>query len=120
MPHHHVLSLKEQIQLSDFENLAMIKRTPCHAWRSLEDTLAIAGFSLDIRASIQTIDYALGLVSADLGCALVPAYSEVLEHPNIIFRPIEDVQLRREIVLAYQEESPALETLKMLVDNYKE
>ncbi len=119
MPYHHVLSLKEQIKLSDFENLAMIQRTPCHAWRSLEDTLAIAGVSLDVRAKIQTIDYALGLVSADLGCALVPAYPEVLEHSNIIFRPIEDVQLRREIVLAYQQELPALNTLKVIVAQYR-
>lgn len=120
MPYHHVLSLKEQIQLSDFEGLAMIQRNPCHAWRSLEDTLALAGINLDVRAKIQTIDYALGLVSADLGCALVPAYSEVLEHTNIIFRPIEDVQLRREIVLAYQEETPIVKQLKSLIARYLE
>ncbi len=119
MPPHHVLSLKEQITLSDFEGLAIIQRTPCQAWRSLEDTLAIAGISLDVRAKIQTIDYALGLVSADLGCALVPAYPEVLEKNTVVFRPIKDVQLRREIVLAYQQESQALETLISLVDSYR-
>lgn len=119
MPYHHVLSLKETIQLSDFDGLAMIQRSPCHAWRSLEDTLAITGISLDVRAKIQTIEYALGLVSADLGCALVPAYPEVLEHNSIVFRPIEEVQLRREIVLAYQEESDTLDTLKSIVSQYR-
>lgn len=119
MPYHHVLSLKETIQLNDFEGLAMIQRSPCHAWRSLEDTLAIAGISLDVRAKIQTIEYALGLVSADLGCALVPAYPEVLEHNSIVFRPIDDVQLRREIVLAYQQDSPTVNALKEIVSRYK-
>lgn len=119
MPHHHVLSLKEKVALRDFEGLAMIQRSPCNAWRSLEDTLAIAGINLDIRATIQTIDYAIGLVSADLGCALLPAYPEVLEHKNIIFRPVEEVQLRREIVLAYQVESPTVSLLSAIVNNYK-
>lgn len=119
MPYHHVLSLKETIQLSDFDGLAMIQRAPCHAWRSLEDTLAITGISLDVRAKIQTIEYALGLVSADLGCALVPAYPEVLEHNSIVFRPIDEVQLRREIVLAYQEESDTLDALKTIVSQYR-
>lgn len=119
MPYNHILSLKETVKLSDFDNLPMIQRTPCSAWRSLEDTLALTGVSLESRAKIQTIDYALGLVSAGLGCALLPAYSEVLEHKDIVFRKVEEVQLRREIVLAYQQESPILAELIQLISQHR-
>ena len=119
MPHSHVLSLKESLSISDFDNLAMIHRSPCHAWRNLEDTLAIAGIQVDIRARIQTIDYAIGLVSAGIGCALLPAYPEVLEHKTITFRPIEDLQLTREIMLAYQAPSDLLSTLMKVANKHK-
>ena len=117
MPYNHRLSLKSTITIEDFDGLAMIQRTPCNAWRTLEDVLALAGISLDIRAKIQTIEYALGLVSADVGCAILPAYSEVLEHNDIIFRPIEAVQLRREIVLAYTEETTIVSILKQVINS---
>lgn len=119
MPFDHVLSLKSEISLNDFDNLAMIYRAPCSAWRTLEDVLAIAGISLDVRANIQTIDYALGLVSAGLGCALLPAYPEVLEHKDIVFRPINELQLRREIVLAYHQESDILVGLKQVINQHQ-
>ncbi|MEW6998335.1 LysR family transcriptional regulator [Colwelliaceae bacterium BS250] len=115
LPYNHVLSLQNNIALSDFNNLAFIQRSPCTAWQSLQDILTLQGISVDIRAKIKTIDYALGLVSAGLGCALVPAYSEILNNSEIVFRPIQDLQLKREIVLAYQEPSKVINKLKQLV-----
>ncbi|MFD2165051.1 LysR family transcriptional regulator [Thalassotalea euphylliae] len=115
IPYNHPLSLKSSISLSDFKGLAMIKRFPCQAWQQLEEVLALSGISLDIRAQIQTIDYALGLVSADLGCAILPAYEEVLVHSDIVFRPIDELQLFRRVVLAYNVESEITSVLKTLV-----
>mgnify|MGYP000521859499 FL=1 len=112
LPYNHVLSLKENITLSDLDGLPFIHRNPCTAWNNLNDTLTLAGFSVDIRAKIQTIDYALGLVHAGLGCALVPAHPEVLNKSEIVFREIEGLQLMREIVFAYQQSSTVIETLK--------
>ncbi|MCO4798613.1 MAG: LysR family transcriptional regulator [Colwelliaceae bacterium] len=111
LPINHPLSLKDQIQLSDLDNLAFIQRSPCNAWQMLNDTLTLSGIQLDIRAKIQTIDYALGLVRAGLGCALVPAYSEIIENSDLSFKAINELQLTREIVLAYQDSSPLLPTL---------
>lgn len=119
IPHGHPLSINARINLSDFHQLAMIKRSPCQAWQQLEETLALAGISLDIRAQIRTIDYALGLVSAGLGCAVLPVYTEVLSHKDIVFRPINEMQLRREIVLAYSEESDITSALKQVVNQQK-
>jgi len=120
LPYNHVLSLKDNITLSDLDGLPFIHRNPCTAWNSLNDTLTLAGFSVDIRAKIQTIDYALGLVHAGLGCALVPAHPEVLNKSEIVFREIEGLKLMREIVFAYQQSSPVIEKLKSLVINHRQ
>jgi DNA-binding transcriptional LysR family regulator len=118
LPYNHVLSLQDSVQLSQLDGLPFIERNPCSAWNSLSDTLTLAGISLDIRARIQTIDYALGLVRAGLGCALVPAHFEVIKKNDLVFRPIEGLQLMREIVLAYNETTDVVSTLKKLVTRH--
>ncbi|MDO6444452.1 LysR family transcriptional regulator [Colwellia sp. 1_MG-2023] len=115
LPINHPLSLKDEIQLTDLDGLAFIQRSPCNAWQMLNDTLTLSGIQLDIRAKIQTIDYALGLVRAGLGCALVPAHPEIIENTDLTFKAIDKLQLTREIVLAYQHTTPLLRTLKQQV-----
>lgn len=114
LPYDHVLALNDSISLSQLDGLAFIQRTPCNAWNRLQDTLALTGFSVDIRAKITTIDYALGLVHAGLGCAFLPAHSEIINRSDIVFRPIDGLQLTREIVLAYTGTSNVIHTLKKL------
>ena len=120
LPYNHVLSLQDSIRLADFDELPFIQRIPCTAWSSLNDTLTLAGFSVDIRAKIQTIDYALGLVQAGLGCALVPAHSEVLSKSEVVYRPIEGLRLMREIVFAFQQSTGVTEQLKQLVIKHRQ
>lgn len=115
LPYNHVLSLQDSIALSDFDNLAFIQRSPCSAWQTLQEILTLEGISVDLRAKIKTIDYALGLVGAGLGCALVPAHPELTNNSEIVFRPIQNLQLKREIVLAYQQPSKVINKLKQLV-----
>lgn len=119
LPYNHVLSLQESISLADLDGLPFIQRTPCVAWSHLHDTLTLAGISVDIRAKIQTIDYALGLVQAGLGCALVPAHSEVLNKTELVYRPIEGSRLMREIVFAYQHSTPLIERLQEIVVKHR-
>lgn len=120
LPYNHVLSLKENIVLADLDGLPFIQRTPCTAWNSLQDLLVLAGFTLDIRAKIQTIDYAIGLVNAGLGCALLPVHSEVISRSELVFRPIEGISLMREIVLAYHQPSPVIKQLEQLVIKHRQ
>jgi DNA-binding transcriptional LysR family regulator len=119
LPYNHVLSLKESITLADLDELPFIQRTPCVAWSNLNDTLTLAGFSVDIRAKIQTIDYALGLVQAGLGCALVPAHSEILNKTEVVYRPIEGLRLMREIVFAFQQSTAVIEQLQQIVIKHR-
>jgi len=119
MPMNHPLRLKRHIQLKDLDNLPIIQRAPCSAWNLLYDTSAVAGITLDVRAKIQTIDYAIGLVKAGLGCALVPAYQEILAHTDLVFKPIKGLAYSREIVLAYKERSELVELLVGVVGNHQ-
>ena len=119
LPYNHVLSLKESITLNDLDELPFIQRTPCVAWNHLNDTLTLAGYSVDIRAKIQTIDYALGLVQAGLGCALVPAHPEILSKPEVVYRPIEGLRLMREIVFAFHQSSTVIDQLQQIVIKHR-
>jgi DNA-binding transcriptional LysR family regulator len=114
-----MLSLKDSITLADLDALPFIQRTPCAAWDNLNDTLTLAGLSVDIRAKIQTIDYALGLVQAGLGCALVPAHSEILSKTELAYRPIEGLRLMREIVFAFQHSTPVITQIQEVVVKHR-
>lgn len=120
LPSNHPLSLQDKISIADLHQVAAIQRSPCLAWQALNETLSLSGIELDIRAKIQTIDYALGLVKAGLGCALVPLHPEVLEHKDIVFKPIDGLKLTREIVLAYEQESPTVNSLTIIAQQHIE
>ena len=110
------LSLQQQIALEDFEQLPLIKRTPCDAWNTLYPELVRRGIKPDIRADIQTIEYALGLVSAGVGCALVPNFDSLLQRQDFVLRPVAQLRLQREIGLAYakNQDSASLAVLRQL------
>jgi DNA-binding transcriptional LysR family regulator len=118
VPYDHIFALEDTVTIQQLDGLPFIQRMPCSAWDHLQDTLAIAGISLDVRAKITTIDYALGLVHAGLGCAFLPAHSEIIKRSDVVFRPIVGLQLTREIVLAYITSSKAINNLKRLAQKH--
>ncbi|TWX51132.1 LysR family transcriptional regulator [Colwellia hornerae] len=118
VPYDHIFALEDTVTIQQLDGLPFIQRMPCSAWDHLQDTLAIAGISLDVRAKITTIDYALGLIHAGLGCAFLPAHSEIIKRSDVVFRPIVGLQLTREIVLAYTTSSKAINNLKRLAHKH--
>ncbi|MDT7525995.1 MULTISPECIES: LysR family transcriptional regulator [Idiomarinaceae] len=117
LPAGHPLGLKSSLDLADFDQLALIKRTPCDAWSQLYPELIRNGIQPDIRADIHTIEYALGLVSAGVGVALVPDFEALRERQDVILRPLQGLTLQRTIGLAYPRSKsgqPALEWLRTL------
>ncbi|MDP2713176.1 LysR family transcriptional regulator [Rheinheimera sp.] len=101
IPPASMLTLQDTIALGDFEDLPLIKRTPCDAWNTLYPELVRRGIKADLRADIQTIEYALGLVSAGVGCALVPDFDNMQQRNDVILRRISELKLERTIGLAY-------------------
>lgn len=118
LPHNHILSLQDVIELSDLHQLPFIQRTPCSAWQPFISKLSDNDIKIDVRAKIQTIDYALGLVSAGVGLALLPLYSELQQYGDISFRKINGLHLTRKIGLAYKEENQVTKLLKQLITRH--
>lgn len=117
LPAGHPLGLQDIIKMSDFEQLPLIKRTPCDAWNKLYPELVRRDIHADIRADIQTIEYALGLVSAGVGCALVPDFDSLKQRQDVLLRKIEFSKLERTIGLAFarnQTDSGPLTMLRQL------
>ncbi len=115
IPVSHSLGLLEQVSLTSLADVPFIQRTPCEGWNMLRDRLQQTGIVLDIRARIQTVEYALGLVKAGLGCAFIPISSEVSSHNDIVFRELSDLKHSRQIGLAYRQDSAILQVLLQVV-----
>lgn len=106
LPVGHPLSLQSTIPLRDLDQLAFISRTSCEIQRQLFYAMEKLGLRSHIRAKIQTVEYALGLVNAGVGCTLLPDLPPLLARQDICFRPIGGIELKRTIGLAYQSEQP--------------
>lgn len=111
IPAGHPLTLKNNLSLADLHGLAFIQRMPCEAGQALQSKLNVAGLKLDIRARIQTIEYAIGLVKAGVGCALLPDYKEISADTEMQFRPVRDEPFSRRIVLAWRQDSNIVSSL---------
>lgn len=114
VPSNHPLRLKPQVTLSDFEQLSMIQRTPCEAWDTLITTLQQHNIDIDVRAKIHTMEYALGMVRAGVGCALLPNVNQIMQAQDVVFKTIDGIDLSRLIGLAYKTRSEPVEILKVL------
>ncbi|MFQ3236593.1 MAG: DNA-binding transcriptional LysR family regulator [Paraglaciecola sp.] len=115
MPISHALRLKDSIQLDDLNGMAFIQRSPCEGWNQLSKALQQSNTQLDVRARIQTIEYAKGLVRAGLGCAFIPVLMDGPQETEIIFRPLQGMTLSRDIGLAFSQNSTTVDILTGVV-----
>jgi len=117
IPRRHTLGLIDSVNIMDLQGLAFIQRSPCEGWDYLKQVLNNAKVRLDTRARIQTIEYALGLVKAGLGCAFIPVSDDLVKDKDIHFKPIKDLSISREIGLGYTHESDTVKVLQDLVSH---
>jgi len=115
LPVSHALRLKDSIKLHDLSGIAFIQRNPCEGWNQLSKALAQSNIQLDVRARIQTIEYAKGLVRAGLGCAFIPVSMDGPQEAEIIFRTLQGMTLSRDIGLAFSQHSPTVDILTAVV-----
>jgi DNA-binding transcriptional LysR family regulator len=115
LPVSHALRLKDSIKLCDLSGIAFIQRNPCEGWNQLSKALAQSNIQLDVRARIQTIEYAKGLVRAGLGCAFIPVSMDGPQEAEIIFRTLQGMTLSRDIGLAFSQHSPTVDILTAVV-----
>ncbi|MET4255715.1 LysR family hydrogen peroxide-inducible transcriptional activator [Bradyrhizobium sp. S3.12.5] len=109
LPPSHPLTLKERLRAADLAEFPMIDR--CHCERS-----AFFGRTAQRRPSAaiaQSEDWAMALVAAGIGIAIVPE-GVAKGHPDVAIREIE-VKVRREVGLAYRASVPLADALKDFV-----
>ncbi|WP_250658066.1 LysR family transcriptional regulator [Alkalimarinus coralli] len=116
LPIGHPLSLKPELQVSDLNGLAFIYRTPCEAVTSLEQVMSRQGAAFQVRARIQTVEYALGLVGAGIGSALIPSIPQLISRKDIVLKEISDIDLSRTVGLAYSDENISTEPKNAIID----
>jgi len=101
VPRGHPLSVEARVQLSTLDQLPFISRQSCEGQSQLFYALEQQGITVNIRAKIQTVEYALGLVSAGVGVALVPNLPGVMGRSDLCFIEISEQSITRTIGLAY-------------------
>jgi DNA-binding transcriptional LysR family regulator len=116
LPAQHPLCTQPEIQLSDFKKLPLIKRTPCEAWDQVALALSKANIKPQIRANIHTIEYAIALVGAGIGCALLPDFEMQKFRPDLQYRAIQGPALTRELVLAFDKNQQHQNAVKLLCE----
>lgn len=116
LPLGHELSLKERIACADLAGLAFINREPCSALVHLKARLREQGVEPAVRANIRTLEYALALVSAGVGAALVPDWDSTRARDDIVLRPLADIQLEQQIGLAYSARAAIAAALQTTIE----
>jgi DNA-binding transcriptional LysR family regulator len=120
IPLNHRLSVIDSINIMDLQDVAFVQRSPCEGWTYLKKALNNANISVDTRAKIQTIEYALGLVKAGLGCAFIPVSEVIVKDKYIHFKPIKDLSISREIGLGYTHVSDTVKVLQALATHHRD
>jgi len=105
VPLGHPLSLEASITLSELDQLPFISRQSCEGQSQLFYAMQQQGFTTNNRAKIQTVEYALGLVGAGVGAALIPNLHSVMVQSDLCFVDISDLSISRTIGLAYGAQS---------------
>lgn len=109
LPPSHPLTLKERLRAADLADAPMIDR--CHCEQS--EFFGRAAQRRPSAAIAQSEDWAMALVAAGIGIAIVPE-GVAKGHPDIAIREIE-VKIRREVGLAYRASAPLADALKDFV-----
>lgn len=109
LPPSHPLTLKDKLRATDLADAPMIDR--CHCEQS--EFFGRAAQRRPSAAIAQSEDWAMALVAAGIGIAIVPE-GVAKGHPDVAIREIE-VKIRREVGLAYRASVPLADALKDLV-----
>ena len=110
LPPSHPLTLKERLRTSDLAGVAMIDR--CHCEQS-EFFGRAASATRRPAAIAESEDWAMALVAAGVGIAIVPE-GVARANPDVVVREIE-VDVKRQVGLAYGAARPPSEALQNFI-----
>ena len=109
LPPSHPLTIKERLRTTDFAGVAMIDR--CHCEQS--EFFKGAAQPRQTVAIAESEDWAMALVAAGVGVAIVPE-AVARAHPDVVIRDI-DVDVKRQVGLAYATTRPPSDLLQTFI-----
>jgi DNA-binding transcriptional LysR family regulator len=110
LPPAHPLTLKERLRTADLAGAAMIDR--CHCEQSEFFGRAASG-KRQPAAIVESEDWAMALVAAGVGIAIVPE-GVARANPDVVVREI-DIDVERQVGLAYSAKRPPSEALQNFI-----
>lgn len=121
LPAGHPLEEKQLISIEDLDGQPVVMYSPADGWYSYEILAPIFTYAKVRPNYVQFLGQShtiLALVSAGVGCALVPESSQVIGLPNLVFRPIAlPKEARAEVFLGWRrgDDNPLLELVRDLI-----
>jgi DNA-binding transcriptional LysR family regulator len=116
VPEDHPLALKDGLQMADLHRQPFIERSHCEMSDAWKQALGRDTVLPDVRARVQSEEWALGLVAAGVGVTIAPLHA-AQARPGVVVRDdcpgLRDV--RRRIGLAFH--APAAGTLAAVLDS---
>ena len=109
LPPSHPLTFKDRLTTSDFAGVAMIDR--CHCEQN--EFFSRGAGPRETAAIAESEDWAMALVAAGVGIAIVPV-SVARANPDVVIRDI-DVDLTRQVGLAYRASALPSELLQHFI-----
>jgi DNA-binding transcriptional LysR family regulator len=109
LPPSHPLTFKDRLVTSDFAGVAMIDRCHCEQNEFFSRTAA----PRETVAIAESEDWAMALVAAGVGVAIVPV-GVARANPDVVIREI-DVDLTRQVGLAYRASAPPSDVLQHFI-----
>lgn len=113
LPPRHRLTLQPRVKLADLEGLRLVAR--CHCENS--DVTESLGYRPEIAAVAASEEWAMAMVEAGVGAAVVP--EGVAVGAGVVVRPIADLTLTRDVGLAFARAAGGSPAVKRVVQAVK-
>lgn len=116
LPPGHALSYKSELTFEDLQGLNFILRGPSFVTRTLMNAMAPHGIKMNTRARVKTVEYAVELVAAGVGAAIVPNHPSFFNTQQLVLLPIKGMLFERVIGLGYSNEVKPDHVLQSVID----
>jgi len=116
LPAGHPLSYKTELNFEDLDGLNFILRGPSLVTRNLMRAMEPFGIKMNTRARVRTVEYAVELVAAGVGAAIVPNHPSFFHTQQLALKKIKGMQFDRILGLAYSSEIEVDSVLKSVID----
>ncbi|MGX5175114.1 LysR family transcriptional regulator [Aliikangiella sp. IMCC44653] len=116
LPPGHPLSYQSELSFEDLDGLNFILRSPSLVTRTLMRIMEPKGIKMNIRARIKTVEYAVELVAAGVGAAIVPNHPSFYNTKTVPLLRIKGMQFDRLIGLGYSSEATMDKALESVIN----